>query len=91
MKRSKGFTLIELLVVVAIIALLVSILLPTLGRARELAKQALCSANLNAVGKAWVLYGNDANDQPPILPDINQSGSNDWTAALTRANPPRTT
>ncbi len=54
--RRKGFTLIELLVVVAIIALLVSILLPSLSRARELAKRSMCGANLNGVGKGIQLY-----------------------------------
>lgn len=67
MKRSKGFTLIELLVVVAIIALLVSILLPSLGRARELAKRAICAANLNGVGKAIPLYMADSRDSYPYL------------------------
>ena len=66
MRRSKGFTLIELLVVVAIIALLVAILLPSLGRARELARQAVCSANLNAVGKAMMLYKTEAADLYPV-------------------------
>ena len=65
--RRKGFTLIELLVVVAIIALLVSILLPGLARARELAKQATCQANLNGVGKAMALYQADSKDQTPRL------------------------
>ncbi|MCK4624503.1 MAG: type II secretion system protein [Phycisphaerae bacterium] len=65
MKRTKGFTLVELLVVVAIIALLVSILLPTLGRAKELAKQALCGANLNGVGKGILLYQSENDDCPP--------------------------
>ena len=51
-----GFTLIELLVVVAIIGLLLSVLLPSLSRAREQAKAAKCAANLNAVGKAMHLY-----------------------------------
>jgi len=73
MRRSRGFTLIELLVVVAIIALLVSILVPALGRARELAKRALCGARLNGIGKGLVLYGTENDDQPPILPDINSS------------------
>ncbi len=67
MKRTKGFTLIELLVVIAIIALLVSILLPSLNRARELAKRAVCSTNLNGMGKALVLYGSTNKDKMPSL------------------------
>ena len=60
MKRHhKGFTLIELLVVVAIIALLISILLPSLSRARELAKRAVCSANLRGIGQGEHIYSND--------------------------------
>ena len=65
--KAKGFTLIELLVVIAIIALLVSILMPSLGRARELAKQAACMANLNAIGKARVLYEGLNEDKFPLL------------------------
>ncbi len=67
MKRTKGFTLVELLVVVAIIALLVSILLPTLGRAKELAKQALCGANLNGIGKGILIYQSESDDTPPWI------------------------
>lgn len=66
-RRTKGFTLIELLVVIAIIALLVSILLPSLQRARELAKRAVCSANLHGVGQALALYQNENNDRWPWL------------------------
>jgi prepilin-type N-terminal cleavage/methylation domain-containing protein len=57
--RRKGFTLIELLVVVAIIALLISILLPSLSRARELAKRTVCGSNMSGVGKALMIYAND--------------------------------
>ena len=59
MRRTKGFTLVELLVVIAIIALLIAILLPSLARARELAKRTVCGTNLKAVGSATVMYGND--------------------------------
>lgn len=58
---SNGFTLIELLVVVAIIALLVSILLPALKGARQLAKSAVCGSNLKQYGLASELYANDYN------------------------------
>ena len=81
MRKRKGFTLVELLVVVSIIALLISILLPTLGRAKELTRQVMCSANLSGIGKAWKLYGAENDDQPPILPDINQNTA-DYAQAL---------
>lgn len=59
MKKQKAFTLIELLVVVAIIALLIAILLPSLSRARELAKRTVCSSNLRGVGQGAYIYAAD--------------------------------
>ncbi len=64
--RRKAFTLIELLVVVAIIALLISILLPSLARARELSKRSVCAANLKGIGTACATYANDSEQVYPI-------------------------
>ncbi|MFN0136914.1 MAG: type II secretion system protein [Phycisphaerae bacterium] len=57
--RNRGFTLIELLVVVAIIALLISVLLPALAGAREQGKRAACLANLSGIGKACNMYASE--------------------------------
>lgn len=63
--KSRGFTLIELLVVVAIIAVLVSILLPALGSAKSYAIQAVCSNNLNQSGKALTMYTQENKEMFP--------------------------
>jgi prepilin-type N-terminal cleavage/methylation domain-containing protein len=64
--KRKAFTLIELLVVVAIIALLISILLPSLARAREITKRAVCASNLRGIGQGMKVYSNDNFDWYPI-------------------------
>ena len=68
MRRTKGFTLVELLVVIAIIAILATLLMPTVQRARELANQASCTANLNGIGKGVAMFAaEDQNAKFPLL------------------------
>ena len=57
--RSRSFTLIELMIVIAIIAILASMLLPALNKARERGKSAACMANLRSMGQEMNLYAND--------------------------------
>jgi len=65
MKAHRACTLIELLVVIAIIAILAGLLLPTLSRAKSMAREVNCRSNLGQLGLGWKLYINDNEDRLP--------------------------
>jgi prepilin-type N-terminal cleavage/methylation domain-containing protein len=88
-RRSRhGFTLIELLVVVAIIALLIAILIPSLGRAKELSNRSACGANLTGIIKAMNLYSaENADSFPLVLPPTTANKINNAVPIPSTAAP----
>jgi prepilin-type N-terminal cleavage/methylation domain-containing protein/prepilin-type processing-associated H-X9-DG protein len=79
-RHHRGFTLVELLVVIGIIALLVAILLPVLGRAQEAGRRTQCLSNLRQITLAWMMY---ADDNKGMLVNANPDLANPtpWVAA----------
>lgn len=77
-QRLSGFTLIELLVVITIIAILASILLPSLKNAREMAKRIVCINNLRQIGVGLGMYINDYDGWLPPPFQIPSGGADLW-------------
>lgn len=74
--RDHAFTLVELLVVIGIIAVLVSMLLPSLNKARESSRKVACASNMRSVGQAILMY---TNANKGVLPFAYSTGYNtDW-------------
>jgi prepilin-type N-terminal cleavage/methylation domain-containing protein len=70
--RKGGFTLVELLVVIGIIALLISILIPVLGRARDQANRVACLSNIRQIGIAFRMYASENKDWCPWAAPLNR-------------------
>lgn len=83
-RRVSAFTLIELLVVISIIALLMSVMMPALGRARNLAKTLKCKSNQRQFGIAFNLYAEDYEGKLPACEDdfVNGSPQTHWLKSI---------
>ena len=81
-RLNRGFTLIELLVVIGIITVLLAVLLPVLGKAREQARRARCAANLRGLGQALLIYTQDYRHYPGAWLDDRFNNACIWPIRL---------
>src|SRR4051794_11725450 len=78
----RGFTLVELLVVIGIIAVLIGILMPSLGNAREQARSLKCASNLRVLGQALFMYVEQTRYYPGAMTHDGNSSYSIWPTRL---------
>src|SRR5271156_3877299 len=97
--RRRGFTLVELLVVIGIIALLISVLLPALSKARQQGNVVACESRMRQIGQMAVMYCNDNKGSLPwgsnenagtaVINGVSESLDYDWSTKLFSALNPK--